>query len=164
MLPLVRRPKKFTAEVIEQIKNLVERGKSRDEIAELVGVTTGSLQVTCSRIGVSLRRTVLDNGIKTPRRAVGNGLKSVPQNNDQRTPAASDSGNGSDNTFSISVVLRHKGRERSMHLPLTQDAITRLAFEAEARGLRIGQLLSEIITVVVGEEDLIEAVLRKKEK
>ena len=46
---------KFTPERIEQIKNLVERGKRREEIAELIGVTVGSLQVTCSRLGISLR-------------------------------------------------------------------------------------------------------------
>ena len=40
----------------QQIKNLVERGKRREEIAELIGVTVGSLQVTCSRLGISLRR------------------------------------------------------------------------------------------------------------
>ena len=33
---------KFTPERIEQIKNLVERGKRREEIAELIGVTVGS--------------------------------------------------------------------------------------------------------------------------
>ena len=50
------RQKKFTPERIQQIKNLVERGTSREQIAELIGVTVGSLQVTCSRLGVSLRR------------------------------------------------------------------------------------------------------------
>jgi predicted transcriptional regulator len=30
---------KFTPERIQQIKNLVERGTSREEIAELIGVT-----------------------------------------------------------------------------------------------------------------------------
>ena len=29
---------------------------SREEIAEIIGVTVGSLQVTCSRLGLSLRR------------------------------------------------------------------------------------------------------------
>jgi hypothetical protein len=37
---------KFTPERIQQINNLVERGKSREEIAELIGVTVGSLAVT----------------------------------------------------------------------------------------------------------------------
>ena len=55
--PLNRgRPTKFTPERIQQVRNLVERGKSRNEIAEIIGVTTGSLQVTCSKLGISLRR------------------------------------------------------------------------------------------------------------
>src|SRR3954471_21574936 len=49
---------------IQQITNLVERGKSREEIAELIEVTIDSLQVTCSRLGISLRRPRLDNGIR----------------------------------------------------------------------------------------------------
>jgi DNA-binding NarL/FixJ family response regulator len=48
------RPLKFTPERIEQIKNLVERGLSREQIAEMVGVTLGSLQVTCSRIDLRI--------------------------------------------------------------------------------------------------------------
>ena len=40
------RPIKFTPEKIQQIRNLVERGKSREEIAKLIEVTVGSLQVT----------------------------------------------------------------------------------------------------------------------
>jgi hypothetical protein len=43
------RPIKFTPERLEQIRNLVERGMSREEIAETIGVTLGSLQVTCSK-------------------------------------------------------------------------------------------------------------------
>jgi len=54
---------KFTPEQILQIKNLVERGKSREEIAESIGVTVGSLQVTCSRSGPpqSVRRSQTQN-------------------------------------------------------------------------------------------------------
>ena len=59
---------KFTPERVQQIRNLVERGKSREEIAELIGVTVGSLQVTCSRLGISLRRVVFDNGMGLLRR------------------------------------------------------------------------------------------------
>src|ERR1700692_1681194 len=58
------RATKFTPERIQQIRNLVERGKSREEIAELIEVTVGSLQVTCSKLGISLRRPRLDNGIR----------------------------------------------------------------------------------------------------
>jgi hypothetical protein len=57
--PLNRgRPTKFTPERIQQIRNLVERGMCRDEIAEIIGVTTGTLQVTCSKLGISLRRPI----------------------------------------------------------------------------------------------------------
>src|SRR5262245_24643638 len=56
------RPKKFTPEKIQQIRNLVERGKSRDEIAEMIGVTIGTLQVTCSKLGISLRRPTFNVG------------------------------------------------------------------------------------------------------
>src|SRR5262249_12398104 len=56
------RQTKFTPERIQQIRNLVERGKSREEIAKLIGVTLGSLQVTCSRLGVSLRRPTFNTG------------------------------------------------------------------------------------------------------
>ena len=59
---------KFTPERIQQIKNLVERGKRREEIAEVVGVTVGSLQVTCSRLGISLRRPNFNNEIVSLRR------------------------------------------------------------------------------------------------
>src|SRR3954462_12889808 len=55
-VPTRGRPIKFTPERVQQIRNLVERGKSRAEIAELIEVTIGSLQVSCSKIGISLRR------------------------------------------------------------------------------------------------------------
>jgi hypothetical protein len=53
-LPSYGRRIKFTPEIIQQIRNLVEQGKSREEIAELIGVTLRSLQVTCSRLGISV--------------------------------------------------------------------------------------------------------------
>ena len=63
-VPARGRPIKFTPERIQQVRNLVERGKSREEIAELIEVTVGSLQVTCSKLGISLRRPRLNNGIR----------------------------------------------------------------------------------------------------
>ena len=61
------RPTKFTLERLQQIRNLVERGESREQIAELLDVTVGSLQVTCSRLGISLRRPKVDNGVRSLR-------------------------------------------------------------------------------------------------
>jgi hypothetical protein len=47
---------RYTLEVIKRIKNLLERGASREDIATTIGVTTGSLQSACWRLGISLRR------------------------------------------------------------------------------------------------------------
>ena len=43
---------KFAPQVIEKIKELEAEGLSRDEIANRLGVVVGSLQVTCSRLGI----------------------------------------------------------------------------------------------------------------
>src|SRR5215813_12875072 len=68
-LPTPGRQTKFTPERLQQIRNLVERGKSREEIAELIGVTVGSLQVTCSRLTMVKRdlfHHVLEPNSKQP--------------------------------------------------------------------------------------------------
>src|SRR5207247_5615464 len=80
---------KFTPERIQQIKNLVERGKSGGEIAELVGVTVGSLRVTCSRLGISLRQPRFKTGTG-PLRRNGSALlqltKERPEQNSRSAP------------------------------------------------------------------------------
>ena len=43
---------KFTSQPMEKIKELVAEGLSRDEIANRLGVIVGTLQVTCSRLGI----------------------------------------------------------------------------------------------------------------
>jgi DNA-binding NarL/FixJ family response regulator len=78
---------KFTPERVQQIKNLVEGGKSREEIAELIGVTVGSLQVTCSRLGISLRRPASNTRTSSLRR-------DAPRSNGGSTPSPSRGGNG----------------------------------------------------------------------
>jgi hypothetical protein len=50
-----RRSTKFTPEVLGQIKLWVAEGLARDKIAERLGTTPGSLQVSCWRRGISLR-------------------------------------------------------------------------------------------------------------
>ena len=81
-LPTYGRRIKFTPEKVQQIRNLVERGKSREEIAELIGVTVGSLQVTCSRLGISLRRPSFDTQVALLRRGGPNHKNGVPPDGD----------------------------------------------------------------------------------
>jgi hypothetical protein len=51
-----RQPRKFTLENIARIKDWIAQGLGRDDIANRLEVTVGSLQVTCSRLGISLRK------------------------------------------------------------------------------------------------------------
>jgi hypothetical protein len=121
---------KFTPERIEQIKNLVERGKSREEIAELIGVTVGSLQVTCSRLGISLRRPIINNGIR-PR------LKPVSTLPSKPAKAA--------DMARFAISMQYRGEERTTELLLTHDMVTQLAVEAAFRGMPIGDLIGDLI-------------------
>jgi hypothetical protein len=106
------RPLKFTPERIQQIKNLVERGAGRDEIATLIGVTVGSLAVTCSRLGISLRRPKLNNGVSLLQRSrpVSTLLKREP------TLMKPDEAK-------FALILQYNGRECASELPLGPDKI-----------------------------------------
>src|SRR6476619_5479659 len=69
-----RRTTKFTPANIQKIKDWVAEGISREEIAKSLGATVGSLQVTCSRLGISLRRRDNDPRVRVESRAfVSNG-------------------------------------------------------------------------------------------
>ena len=127
-LPVPFRRRKFTPETIEQIRNLVERGKRREEIAELIGVTVGSLQVTCSRLGISLRRVVF-------------GTRTAPHQDRARTNEV--------DRVNLALKMQYMGAERTTELPLTQDMIRQLAFEAQFRGMEIGELVGEVIVAIM---------------
>lgn len=181
------RPTKFTPERIQQIRNLVERGKSREEIADLIGVPLGSLQVTCSRLGVSLRRTIFNTGTGLLRRPASgpNGtanhhaadaskgvisqlIKEQAEQSPQAAPVeqAQSATPHQERTKRMNEVglanfairMRYKGEERTTELPLTHDMIRQLAFEAELRNMRIVELISEL-TVAMLKKDLCQAML-----
>jgi hypothetical protein len=178
-LPTRGRRIKFTPERLQQIRNLVERGKSREEIAELIGVTVGSLQVTCSRLGISLRRVVFDNGMGllrrgglhsrtstfTPSRGGGVPLPPIdeqPQQNSQLGPAEQAEATTpheerarTDET-GLALRIKYRGDERTSELPLTQDMIRQLAFEAQFRNMSIGELVGELLTAIVKRDDLFQ--------
>src|SRR5262249_40374406 len=172
---------KFTPERIQQVRNLVERGKSREEIAELIGVTVGSLQVTCSRLGISLRRVVFDNGMGllrrggphshtgtstyTPSRGGGAPLPPIneqPQQNSQSGPAEQRHEeraiNNEVDVANLALRMQYRGNERTTELLLAQDVIWRLAFEAQFRDMSIGELIGELIIVIM-KKDLFQHVL-----
>ena len=168
------RQTKFTPERRQQIANLVERGKSREEIAELVGVTVGTLQVTCSRFGISLRRPKFDTGTAylRPRRECSNngtpapegdgnpasngGLR--PQSPSQPPPAEqaqiaalhhARTRTNEQGAVSFSMRMQYRGEERTTEIPLTQDMMRQLAMEACLRDMKIGEVVSEVIIGVI---------------
>ena len=182
------RQTKFTPERIQQIKNLVERGKSREEIAELIGVTLGSLQVTCSRLGVSLRRPTFNTGTGSLRRGEpgpngtathcpGGGsdsglsqlTKERPEQNSQsalveqaQTPTPHQERMNEVGSANFAIRMRYKGEERTTELPLSHGMIRQLAFEAALRNMRIGELIGELMVVML-KKDLFQRVLQREE-
>ena len=171
---------KFTPERLQQIRNLVERGRSREEIAELIGATVGSLQVTCSRLGISLRRPVVfNNGMGLLRRGgPHNGtstytasrrvgvppISGQPQQNSQsgpvEQPQATTPHEERARTDEANLALRmtYRGHERTKELPLTQEMIGQLAFEAQFRNVSIGGLVGELLIAII-KRDLFQHVL-----
>jgi hypothetical protein len=188
-LPTYGRPINFTPERVQQIRNLVERGKSREEIAELIGVTVGSLQVTCSRLGISLRRVVFDNGVRLLRRdGSHNGTSTYtasrlggvplppisrhPQQNSQSGPVEQPEATTSHEErarademglATFGLTMKYRGHERTTELPLTQDTIMQLVFEAQFRNMRIGALVGELLLVIM-KRDIFQHVLEPNSK
>jgi hypothetical protein len=121
---------KFTPERLEQIKNLVERGVNRQEIADTIGVTLGSLQVTCSRLGISLRR-VLPAGAPTCRDA--------PRK--PKAPAKAAVGYG----VALALRMQYRDREQFVELPLSQDLFGWLALVAQFQNLSIGEMVAKLV-------------------
>jgi hypothetical protein len=58
----------------------------------------------------------------------------------------------------LSVVVGYKDREQTSELRLRQDVITRLAFEAEFRGMGIDELIGALIAATM-EKDLLQLIL-----
>jgi len=143
---------KFTPERIEQIRNLVERGKTREEIAETIDVTVGSLQVTCSRLGISLRRPRSPNFMTRPSRPrPGAVVASPPIGGQADSGSTPNPTNASRSETSFRLVIRHGGREKVVDLPFPPDAAARLVLEAAFSGRSVGDLVADLVGDAVGK-------------
>ena len=140
---------KFTPQAIEKIKKFVAEGISRDEIANQVGVTVGSLQVTCSRLGISLRRIILPNGSRRHVRIAHVGeQKEVSQPEACATPVAK-----------FAITMRYRGKEQTTDIPLSSATIEVLALEATWRDLAISELIGQSLVAAINK-DMIHKMLR----
>jgi hypothetical protein len=143
-----RRATKFCPANVQKIKDWVAEGISREEIAKSLGVTLGSLQVTCSRLGISLRRQDLlsSKGPGRPRTVSSPSAPSIVGQMQAGRPR-------------LYIALECNGRRQTTELPLT-TAIGQLKLEAEMRKLSMGQLLAEVATMAI-KKGMIEEILRE---
>jgi hypothetical protein len=142
---------KFTPANIQKIKDWVAEGISREEIAKSLGVTLGSLQVTCSRLGISLRTRQYSNGSGSHWvGAVGRPhiANHPPMIGHMRV----------DGQFQIS--FERGGMRRATALPLTDRDIAQLAIAAAVGNVGMTQLLTEVVITAI-KKDMIEEILRE---
>jgi|SRR5215468_9357837 hypothetical protein len=153
---------KFTPQVIEKIKNFVAEGISRDEIANRLGVTVGSLQVTCSRLGISLRRIILSNGSGRHKAGVRGrtipargsvGIAHAREQNEASQPAARAAP-----LAKFAITMRHRGKEQTTDISLPSAAIEVLALQAMSRDLTMAELIAQILVAVINR-DMIHKIL-----
>jgi hypothetical protein len=173
--PRKGRRTKFTLERVQQIKNLVSHGKSREEIAGLIGVTVGSLQVTCSKLGISLRRfrgeaesNLQDQEVPRNRTGefnpgsgetfrIGQLDQFLQPSRGSEVAAPRQEANDMKQT-SIALKVRYKGHERATELSISEQMVLQLAFEAQVRDMNVGQLVAALIKATL-EKDLCRQVL-----
>jgi len=147
---------KFTPQAMEKIKEFVAEGISRDEIANRLGVTVGSLQVTCSRLGISLRRIISANGSGRHTAHVRLGSVSVAHVQEQKEvshPAARVAP-----LTKFAITMRHRGKEQTTDILLSSPAIEVLALEAMSRDLSITALIGQVLVAVI-DKDMIRKIL-----
>ena len=156
-LPTRGRQIKFTPERLQQIRNLVERGKSREEIAELIGVTVGSLQVTCSRLGISLRRIIFPSCSRRHTADVRPGSVGIAHVREQKRVSQPEACAAPVAKFAI--TMRRRGKEQASDIPLSSATIGVLALEATSRDLGIAELIGQSLVAAINK-DMIHKILR----
>lgn len=149
--PRGRPRKKFTPANIQKIKDWVAQGMRREDIAKSLDVTVGSLQVTCSRLGISLRRRDNAPRVRVESRAfVSNGR--VYAGHLQREP---------NSRAKFQLVLNNQGTEQTTDLAFTASDVGRLGVEAAAQNLGLTDLMSQVLTQAL-KKGLVQEILAKK--
>lgn len=172
---------KFTPERIQLIKNLVAAAKSREEIAGIIGATVGSLQVTCSKLGISLRRPGLPQKALQGQEVPYNGtVSSNPTHEgtsvhfafgeiDQFLQSAQvaetdvaaprpDPTERQQASANLALIVRYRGYECTTELSLPEGAVGQLTIEAQFRKMSVGQFVGSLIKATM-ERDLCRQVL-----
>jgi len=155
--PFKGRRVKFTPQAIEKIKEFVAEGISRDEIANRLDVTVASLQVTCSRLGISLRRIISPNGSRRHTADVRPGSVGIAHVREQKEVSQREACAAPVAKFAI--TMRHRGKEHTADIPLSSATIEVLALEATWRDLAIAELIGQSLVATINK-DMIHKILR----
>src|SRR5262249_15033744 len=117
----------------------VAQGLSREEIAQRLNVTVGSLQVTCSKLGVSLRR---------PRMRFPSHERLKPEF--ELSQAGSEVlEKGSALKVKIAITIEREDLLRTFDVPLSNKAIGELALLASLQKVKLVELIAKILIGVV---------------
>ena len=135
--PRAGRASKFTPQTIQKIKEMVARGLSREEIAQRLDVTVGSLQVTCSKLGVSLRRSRTHFPYERLKPKF-----ELSQAGSEVDPVES----GSLLKVKIAITIQRGDLLRTFDVPLSNKAIEELAFLASLRQVKLVELIAQILS------------------
>ena len=129
------RASKFTSQAIEKIKEMVAQGVNREEIAQLLDVTVGSLQVTCSRLGISLRRPRMRYSsyerLKLQLPDAGSKVELV----EEARPKGK-----------VAITMQQGDVLRTIDVPLSNKAIGELALLASLREVGLVELIAQILS------------------
>jgi hypothetical protein len=163
---------KFTPQVIENIKDFLAEGMSRGEIANRLGVTVGSLQVTCSRLGISLRRIISPNGSRRHTADVRPGSVGIAHVGEQKEVSQPEACGAVGEQKEVSqpeacgapvgkfaLTMRCHSIEQTSDIPLSLAAIEVLALEATSRDLGVAELIGQTLVAAINK-DMIHTILR----
>ena len=63
----------------------------------------------------------------------------------------------------FALRMKYRGHERTSELPLTQDMIRQLAFEAQFRNMSISELVGELLIAIM-KRDIFQHVFEQNSK
>ena len=120
-------------------------------------MTVASLQVTCSRLGISLRRIISPNGSRRHTADVRPGSVGIAHVREQKEVSQREACAAPVAKFAI--TMRHRGKEHTADIPLSSATIEVLALEATWRDLAIAELIGQSLVATINK-DMIHKILR----
>src|SRR5262249_35057018 len=64
----------------------------------------------------------------------------------------------------LALRMKYRGDQRTRKMPLTQDMIRQLAFEAQFGNMSIGEFVGELLIAMMKRDDLFQHVLEQNSK